>query len=122
MIIAFWIVAGLAALAFIAAGLMKLVRPLAALKESGMGWVDDFSTPAVRLIGLAEVLGGIGLIVPVLTGIAPLLSPIAALCLTIIMIGGVVVHIRRHEPPAAAIVVTLLAVAAGVLGLLVVLG
>jgi uncharacterized membrane protein YphA (DoxX/SURF4 family) len=117
VLIAFWIVAGLAALAFIGAGLMKLVRPAAALKESGMGWVDDFSTPVVKLIALAEVVGGLGLILPVLTGIAPVLSPIAGFCLAVIMIGAAVVHIRRRESPVATIVLAVLAAAAGVLGI-----
>lgn len=116
MLIAFWIVAGLAALAFIAAGLMKLARPTAALKESGMDWVDDFPTPGVKLIALAEVVGGVGLIVPALTGIASVLSPIAGICLALIMIGAIVVHVRRHESPAAPIGLAVLAAVAAVLG------
>jgi DoxX-like family len=116
LLIAFWIVAGIAALAFLATGLMKLIRPVDVLQTSGMGWVEDLQAPSVKLIALAEVLGAIGLILPPLTGIAPILSPIAAICLAIIMIGAAVVHIRRHEPPAAPIGLAVLAVAAAVLG------
>lgn len=116
MTIAFWVVSGLAALPFFVAGLTKLVRPLPKLKESGMGWMEDFSPATVRLIALAEVLGAIGLVVPPLTGIAPLLSPIAGLCLAVIMGGAVVVHIRRREPPAVAIFLTILPIAAATLG------
>lgn len=116
MVIAFWIVAGLAALAFFGAGLMKLIRPVAALREAGMGWVDDYSSTTVRLIALAEVVGAIGLILPMSTGIAPILSPIAGVALTVIMAGAVAVHVRRRESPTAAIVLTVLPLAAAILG------
>ncbi len=52
---------------------MKLARPTSALKENGMTWVDDFPPNAAKLVGLAEVLGAVGLIVPAATGIAPIL-------------------------------------------------
>jgi uncharacterized membrane protein len=120
MTIALYIAAGLAALVFLAAGAMKLLRPLPALKANGMGWVDDFSSTAVKLIGLAEVLGAVGLILPAVTGIAPVLSPIAGLCLAIVMVGAVVVHTRRKEPVGMQIGLAALATAAAVLGFLVV--
>ncbi|HEY5822650.1 MAG TPA: DoxX family protein [Propionibacteriaceae bacterium] len=122
MTLVFWIVAGLAAASFLAAGSMKLIRSRAALKAAGMGWVDEFSATAVKLIALSEVLGAIGLILPVLTGIAPILSPIAGIGLTIVMIGAVIVHARRREPFGPQIGLTLLALAAAVLGFAVVLG
>jgi hypothetical protein len=81
-----------------------------------MGWVEDFQAPSVTLIAVAEVLGAIGLIVPALTGIAPVLSPIAAICLAIIMFGAIAVHIRRHESPAAPVSLAVLALATAVLG------
>ena len=120
MLIAFWIVAGLAALVFLAAGLMKLARPRAALQASGMGWVEDFNDGSVKLIGLAEVLGAIGLIAPMATGIAPILSPIAGLALAVLMVGAAVTHIRRSEPPIPVALV-LLSLAAAVLGFIIVL-
>lgn len=118
MIIAYWIVAGLAAVVFLAAGLMKLARPKEALKTSGLAWVEDFPAPIVKLIGVAEVVGAIGLILPALTGISPLLSPIAATCLGILMIGAVVVHIRRKEAPWMQLGLAVLAFAAAILGFL----
>ncbi|MFB2579816.1 DoxX family protein [Herbiconiux sp. P15] len=118
MIIAFYIVAGLTALAFLAFGLMKLARPKAALKQSGLVWVDDFSSTSVKLIGLAEVLGAVGLILPMATGIAPILSPIAGLCLAVVMIGAVIVHVRRKETPLPAVILVLLPLAAAILGFL----
>ena len=122
MTIAFWIITGITALAFLGAGAMKLIRPIPALKEAGMGWVEDYSGGTVRLIALAEVVGAIGLILPVSTGIAPILSPIAGVALAILMAGAVVVHLRRKESPVPAIVLTALPLAAAVLGFGVVTG
>ncbi|WP_395245010.1 DoxX family protein [Agromyces sp. MMS24-K17] len=122
MLIALWIVNGLLALAFIAAGAMKALRPKPALVASGMGWADDFSDPVVKLIGIAEVLGGIGLVLPLLLSIAPVFAPIAAVCLTIVMVGAIVVHVRRHENPTPSVVLAVLSAASAVLGFVVVLG
>ncbi|PRY67420.1 DoxX-like protein [Glaciihabitans tibetensis] len=116
MDIAFWIVASVTALAFFGAGTVKLIRPIPALKEAGMGWVEDYSSSTVKLIALAEVVGAIGLILPVSTGIAPILSPIAGVALAIIMAGAVAVHLRRKESPIPAIVLTALPLAAAILG------
>jgi hypothetical protein len=118
VLIAYWIVAGLTALVFISAGAMKLARPKAALAESGMAWANDFSTTSVKLIGLAEVLGAIGLILPMLTGIAEVLSPVAGAALAALMVGATVVHVRRQEPPMSAALAVIAAVAA-VLGFIV---
>ncbi len=91
-----WIVAGLLALAFLAAGVMKLTQPREKL-ASAMGWVEDFNAPTVKLIGGLEVLAAIGLILPALTGIAPILTPLAATGLVLVMIGAIVTHLRRGE-------------------------
>ncbi|MCJ1706780.1 DoxX family protein [Microbacterium sp. VKM Ac-2923] len=120
MIIAFFIVAGLAAIAFVGSGLLKIVRPASALKASGLTWVDDFSPTTVKLIGLAELLGGIGLILPVVTGIAPVLSPIAGGALTVVMVGAVVVDARHALSIVPALTLVLLAVAVTVLGVIVI--
>ena len=57
-----------------------------------------WSDANVKLLGLAEVLGAVGLIVPWLTGIAPVLTPVAAVALTVIMGGAVKTHVDRKEP------------------------
>ena len=121
MLIALWILNALLALAFIAAGAMKLARPKSALVASGMAWVDDFADPTVKLIGAAELIGGIGLILPLLTGIAPILTPIAATALALVMLGAVVVHIRRKESAVPSIILGVLSAVSAVLGFLVVL-
>src|SRR3954470_24811508 len=93
-----WIVAGVLAAAFLGAGLMKLSQPRKKLADSGMGWVEDFSDGAVKGIGALEVLGALGLILPAVLNIAPVLVPLAATGLALIMAGAVVTHARRREP------------------------
>jgi uncharacterized membrane protein YphA (DoxX/SURF4 family) len=95
-----WIVAIVLAVAMLGSGLMKLVQPKEKLAASGMKWTDDYSANTIRLIAAAEVLGAIGLVLPAALDIAPILVPIAALGLAIIMAGAVVVHARRKEYPA----------------------
>ena len=95
MNIALWIVQGILALVFIMAGFMKISQPKNALKEKGMSYVEDFTDRQVNLIGILEVLGAIGLILPALTGILPTLTPFAAVGLILTMIGAAVTHLRR---------------------------
>jgi hypothetical protein len=116
VLIAFWIVTGLTALLFLAAGSMKVIRPKAALAEMGMAWTADFHPGVIKAIGAAQVLGAVGMILPVLLDIVPILSPIAATCIALIMLGAVVVHVRRKEPVVVALVLMLLAVASAILG------
>jgi hypothetical protein len=97
MEIVMWVATGLLAAAFLGAGLLKLSQPKERLATSGMGWVEDFSPRTIKLIATAELAGAIGLIVPPLVGIAPVLAPIAAACLAVTMLGAVVVHLRRRE-------------------------
>ncbi len=78
-----------------------------------MGWVDTMPMPRVRLIGLFEVLGAIGLIVPPITGIAPALAIGAAIGLVLIQIGcGFRLHLSRDELSDLPLNVTLLGMTA----------
>ncbi len=112
MNVVLWIVAGLLAVAFLAAGLMKLAQPKKKLADSGMGWTEDFSDGAVKGIGALEVLGAVGLILPAALGIVPVLVPIAATGLALLMLGAAVTHARRKESPNIVVNVVLLALAA----------
>ena len=118
MLIALWIVNALLTLAMLGGGGMKLITPKPALTERGLAWTADFSAGSIKAIAALEVVGAIGLILPLATGIAPILTPLAGTGLAIIMIGAVVVHLRRKESATPAIVLTLLAVASAVLGFL----
>jgi uncharacterized membrane protein YphA (DoxX/SURF4 family) len=97
-----WIIAVLLAVAFLASGVLKLIRTPEQLAASGLGWATDFSPGMVKLIGALEVLAAIGLVLPALLDIAPVLVPLAALGLVLIMIGAAIVHGRRKEYPMIA--------------------
>lgn len=97
MNIVLWIVAGLLAAAFLISGVVKIIQPRQKVIDRGYTWAEDFSPAAVKLIGIAEVLGAIGLIAPAALGIGAILTPLAAIGLTLLMIGALVVHIRRGE-------------------------
>ncbi|MEV4363668.1 DoxX family protein [Nonomuraea sp. NPDC049625] len=112
MNVVLWIIAGLLALAFLGAGLMKLSQPKEKLATSGLAWTEDFSAGAVKGIGALEVLAGIGLILPAALGIVPVLTPLAAAGLVIVMIGAAVVHVRRKEYQGIVINAVLLLLAA----------
>ena len=93
-----WIVAGVLALFFLAAGATKLSQSRTKLLSNpNMKWVEDFSAGTIKLIGAAEVLGAIGLILPALLDIAPILTPLAAVGLAVIMVGAIITHARRKE-------------------------
>ncbi len=98
-----WVVAGILAALFAAAGGMKLTQPKAKLAESGMDWVEDVESGVVKFIGGAELAGAIGLVLPAVTDIAPILVPIAATGLAVTMAGAVVTHVRRNEGQGIAV-------------------
>jgi uncharacterized membrane protein YphA (DoxX/SURF4 family) len=94
MNILIWIVQGLLAFAFVMSGSMKLMRSKEQLGET-MGWVEDFSQGFIRTISTLEMLAGVGLILPMLVGVLPWLTPVAAVGLVVIMIGAATTHARR---------------------------
>jgi uncharacterized membrane protein YphA (DoxX/SURF4 family) len=112
MNIALWIIAGLLALVFLVAGSNKLFIPYPKLARApGAGWVNDFNPVFVKFLGAIEILGAVGLILPGALGIAPVLVPLAATGLAIIMVGAATVSFRRHEPRHAALNLLYLALA-----------
>lgn len=76
-----------------------------------MAWVDSTPMPAVRAIGLVEVLGAIGLVLPPLTGIAPWLALTAAVGFVILQVAATRVHLRRGDRQIALNLTLLLAAA-----------
>jgi len=104
MNLALWIMAGLLAAGFLFAGGTKLLTPYEKLaKAPGAGWVNDFSSAFIKTLGTIEMLGALGLILPGALNIAPILVPLAAVGLALIMVGAGVVELRRHEPKHALI-------------------
>lgn len=103
MNIALWIVTGLLAAVFLFSGLGKLFVPrekMAGMTEAAH-WVLDFQPGALKTIGAVEILGALGLVLPALLGVAPIVVPLAACGLVLIMIGAMRVRIRRGETKAA---------------------
>jgi uncharacterized membrane protein len=109
-----WILSALLAFAFVFVGANKALKPRDKLLEDPrMAWANDFNTSQVKAIGTLEVLGGIALILPWLIDVAPVLTPIAALGLALLMAGGLVTHARRGElQQALPVNATLLVLAA----------
>jgi uncharacterized membrane protein YphA (DoxX/SURF4 family) len=111
MNLALWIIAIVLAVAFAGSGLMKLVVPKDKLVTAGQGWAQDYSPTNIRLIGLVEILGAVGLVLPAAVHIAPILVPLAAVGLALVMVGAIVVHARRKEPMNIAVNVVLIVLA-----------
>jgi uncharacterized membrane protein YphA (DoxX/SURF4 family) len=112
MNIALWIIAGLLAVSFLASGAQKLAQPRQKLVASGMGWAEDFTVGAIKGIGALEVLAAAGLILPGALGIAPVLVPLAAVGLALLMASAFIIHVRRHEAHGVVVTLALLALAA----------
>lgn len=92
-----WIVQILLAVAFVMAGVMKVTQPIPKL-ETRMAWVNSINPRSlVRVIGALEFLGGLGIILPAITGVVPQLSILAAGGLVLTMIGALVLHIIRKD-------------------------
>jgi|ERR1700678_1264939 uncharacterized membrane protein len=96
MTVAYWIIAALLAVLYLYSGGLKVLRSPDQLRPI-MGWVDTVPLRLVRAIGVLEVLGALGLILPRLTGIAQALAVAAATGLVLIQVGGISLHLRRGE-------------------------
>lgn len=102
MNIALWVVQIFLALLFIMAGAQKLTQSREALIEGSFtGYAADYSSGFLKVLGVLEILGGLGVILPYATGIWPRLTPLAAMGLAIIMAGATNVRLRRGEPQMA---------------------
>ena len=116
MNIALWVLQALLAVMFLMAGFMKSTKSKDELKNAGgerMAWVDSVSAGNVRLIGVLEVLIGLGLVLPHLTGILPWLTPLAAVGFVCTMFGAAILHLRRGDGTQALVTnIILLLVAA----------
>jgi putative oxidoreductase len=96
MNVVLWIVQALLAATYVMVGTMKAVRPLEALSKR-IAWVRAVPAGLVRFIGIAEMLGAIGLILPMVTKIAPWLTVAAAAGLVLLQVCAIIFHVSRHE-------------------------
>ena len=96
-----WIVQGLLAVVFFLAGALHAFRYEAAKKN--LAWVKDLPRRVVMLDGAVEMFGALGVILPRLTNILPVLTPLAAAGLALIMAVAISLHVRRKESSAIAL-------------------
>jgi hypothetical protein len=94
-----WVLQSLLALLFLFAGTTKFVMDPAQLAPPE----SPLSLTFIRFIGVCECLGAIGLIVPQLTRIRPILTPLAAAGLLVIMIGAVAITLMTGAAATAAV-------------------
>ena len=96
MSIVLWILQILLAVVFLLAGAVKAFQSYDTL-ASRMPWVEDYSPNMVRIIGGLEILGALGLLLPGLLGFLPILTPLAAVGLAVIMVLAFLRHMARGE-------------------------
>ncbi|QAY63458.1 DoxX family protein [Xylanimonas allomyrinae] len=109
MDVGLWVVAGLLAAVYLAVGCIKLLR--GGTLADRMPWVGAFPDPVVRFIGLCEVAGALGLVLPQATGKLVWLTPLAASGLALLQLLAILVHTRRQETQQLAVNVVLLILA-----------
>jgi uncharacterized membrane protein YphA (DoxX/SURF4 family) len=108
---ALWIVQVLLAAIFLVTGTIKLTQPRLKMAAGPMRWAADVTDRQFKTIGVLEVLASIGLILPAALGIAPLLTPLAAVGLALTMIVAIHVHVRHGETNRLAVPIAMLLLA-----------
>ena len=100
-----WIAQVLIILGFLAFGVPKLFIPIEDLIAFGMIWMEDFATWHIRIIGILETLGVLGLTLPYLIKALPkILVPLSSAGLGFTMIGAIITHIERQDPMMSIII------------------
>lgn len=96
---ALWIIAGVLAIAYAVGGTAQILLPKDSYRALGgsQHWADDFEPGHLTAIGTLKIIGAIGLVVPPLIGLAPILAPLAACGLMLIMAGAATTRFRRSE-------------------------
>ena len=110
MNVALWATQALLALIFVQSGARKLLRSDA--QTRAVYWVGDTPVLVVRGLGVLELLGALGLLLPGLTGLLPWLTPLAAVGLAALMLGAAWVNVRARRYLLLAANVILMALAA----------
>jgi hypothetical protein len=98
MNLALWIAAALLAVVALASGVSKAFVPKDKLaKAPGGEWTEDASVGFVKTLGVLELLAAVGLILPAVTNIAPVLVPVTAVCWVLLMVGAMITHGRLGQ-------------------------
>ena len=111
--LALWISAGLLAVVLLVSSTTKLFVPKEKLATLPLGgWTGDASVGLVKALGALELLAAVGLVLPAAVDIAPILVPLTAACVVLLMVGAMIMHLRRHEAVGVVLNVAYLALAA----------
>ena len=108
---ALWILQIALAAIFLITGLAKLTQPRQKMAAGPMRWAADVTDRQFRTVGLLEVLGAVGLILPGVLGIAPALTAVAAVGLALTMVGAALTHVRLGETERLAVPLLVLSAA-----------
>ena len=93
-----WIAAGVLALVALSGGLTKTLIPKQKLEQhAGAAWTRSFSPSFVKTLGVLELLAAVGLIVPPVVDVAPVMVPVTAVCWVALMIGAMITHGRLGQ-------------------------
>ena len=113
MNLALWIAAGLLAAVALSGGITKTLVPKEKLATiRGAEWTVDASGGFIKTLGVLEILAAVGLILPALVHIAPVLVPVTAVCWVLLMVGAMITHGRLGQFNLAMVNLIYLAVAA----------
>lgn len=112
-----WIVQGVLGVAFLYSGICKSLKPEPWLITHGQTGVVGLPGIVIKLIGISEILGVAGLILPVWLNISPVLTSVSAVCFCILMLFAMRIHYKLNEPKNVMVNITLF-----LLGALVVYG
>lgn len=108
-----WITTGLLAAVALTGGITKSFLPKEKLAAARGGeWTADVSTGFVRTLGVVELLAAVGLVLPAVVGVAPVMVPVTAVCWVLLMIGAMVTHARLGQFTLVLLNVAYLALAA----------
>ena len=113
MNLALWVITGLLALVALTGGMTKVFMPKEKLAAApGGGWTAEASVGFVKTLGVLELLAAVGLILPAVVDVAPVLVPVTAVCWVFLMVGAMATHGRRGEAKFVVLNLIYLALAA----------
>jgi hypothetical protein len=98
---------------FLTAGMIKIVQSKEKLSVN-LPWTEDFSPGTLKFLGVVEVLGALGLFLPEVTSLTPIVTPLAAVGMVLMMSGASIVHVRRRERFETGVTLVVLVVAVAV--------
>ncbi|MDP9013614.1 MAG: DoxX family protein [Pseudomonadota bacterium] len=95
--LALWIAQGFLCVMFLFGGVMKLAKSPEGLAKMGWLWAQSIPRRFILFIGIMEIAGSVGIVVPPLVGILPVLVPLSALGFILVQVSAIVLHARRKE-------------------------